>query len=312
MKKTAICFLLCWAVFYSARAQEDVQLSQLHANRLYVNPAGIIGTDELFRVSFTDKEQYWGKDFAGIRPSSRFLSATQYFKKAHSGVGLTVYHQNQNVLNTLLIKASYAYHLQVGKEAFMSLGVNVGYIDGFIDNSVTPRGDYIAGNNLDLEYKKPNLDVGVGVEFYTNEIVSGVSVAHLPIRLQEQGTMFDLHSYYYFGYTYKIDENWTLLPMISLRLARHSSNVDVNLRAFYKQWVYIGASYRIDAVSVMAGIHLGPQFSLGYALDINLPGMGRYVRESGKHLRPSHEIILSYRGCIFCSSGKDVPLLPID
>jgi hypothetical protein len=123
--------------------------------------------------------------------------------------------------------------------------------------------------------------------------------------------MFDLHSYYYFGYSYRIDEDWTLLPMISLRLARRSTNVDINLRAFYRQWVYFGASYRIDAVSLMTGINLGPQISLGYALDLNLPGMDKYVRNAGKQLRPSHEIILSYRGCLLCS-GKDIPLVPMD
>jgi hypothetical protein len=149
------------------------------------------------------------------------------------------------------------------------------------------------------------------MEFYTNEIVAGVSVAHLPIRLSPQATMLDLHSYYYFGYSYKADENWTLLPMISLRMARHSTNVDVNLRAFYKQWVYFGASYRIDAASIMAGINLGPRFSIGYAIDLNLPGMDKYARLAGKHLRPSHEIILSYRGCILCT-GKDTPLVPAD
>ena len=310
MKKILL-YVLVVAFAATARAQEDVQLSQLHANRLYVNPAGIIGTDELFRVSFTDKEQYWGKDFAGIRPSSRFLNITQYFGKARSGVGLTVYHQKDNVLNTLQIKASYAYHLQVGREAFISLGVNAGYIDGFIDNSITPDGSYLPGNELDANFKSPNLDVGVGVEFYTNEVVAGVSVAHLPIRLSSQATMFDLHSYYYFGYSFKLDENWTLLPMISLRMARTSSNIDVNLRAFYAQWVYFGASYRIDAVSLMAGINLGPRFSLGYAIDINLPGMDKFVHRAGKRLLPSHEIILSYRGCIFCS-GKDTPLVPLD
>ncbi len=307
-RKIVIIIILCGAAFSAARAQEDAQMSQLHANRLFVNPAGIIGTDELFRVSFTDREDYWGKDFAGIRPSSRFLNVTQFFKKANSGVGLTVYHQNQNVLNTVWIKASYAYHLQVGKEAFVSFGVNVGYIDGFIsDKVIAPGGEF---PNLD-DYEKPNLDVGVGIEFYTNQVVAGISVAHLPIRLIEGGTMFDLHSYYYFGYSYRINQNWTLLPMISLRMARRSTNADINLRAFYRDWVYFGASYRLDAVSLMAGISLGPNFSLGYAIDLNTTGMRKYVHQAGKKLQPSHEIVLTWRGCVMCS-GPDVPLVPME
>jgi type IX secretion system PorP/SprF family membrane protein len=311
-RKILTIIFLCGAAFSAAYAQEDPQLSQLHANRFFVNPAGIIGTDELFRVSFTDKEDYWGKDFAGIRPSSRFLSATQFFKKANSGVGLTVYHQNQNVLNTVWIKAAYAYHLQVGREAFLSFGINVGYLDGFIsDDAIAPAGEYPV---ID-DYEKPNLDLGVGIEFYTNNVVAGVSVAHLPnIDINGKGgggTHFDLHSYYYFGYTYNIDQRWSVLPMLSMRMARRSTNVDISLRAFYLNWVYFGASYRLDAFSIMAGINLGPNFSLGYAIDLNTTSMKQYVHEAQKKLRPSHEFILSWRGCILCS-GTDIPLVPLE
>jgi type IX secretion system PorP/SprF family membrane protein len=309
MRKVFLSLLLLG--FSAMYAQEDVQLIQLYSNRLFVNPAGINGMDELFRVSLTDNEQYWGKDFAGIRSSSRFLNVTQFFQKQHSGIGLTVYHQNQNVLNTVLIKASYAYHLQVGKEAFISLGASAGYIDGFIDHSVSYSGDYISNNELNPEFEKPNLDVGVGIEFYTNEVVAGVSVAHLPIRIQQDATVFDMHSYYYFGYNHKINEYWRLFPMISLRLSNRSTNLDVSLRAFYREWVYFGASYRRDAVSIMAGVNIGQRFSIGYAIDLNIGSMNKMAAAAGKHLRPSHEFILTYRGCIFCS-GEDNSLIPVE
>ena len=164
MKKIIIVMAAFLALAGNGRAQQDAQFSQFYANRLFYSPAAIVGTDELFRVSLTDREQWWGG--GRDRPSYRLLNTSQFFMGKKMGVGLTVYEWNQNVETNFLAKLSYAYHLQVGQEAFFSFGVNAGVMHGFYKNIILPDGSH--GPAVDGDVKtKPNLDLGLAIEFYT-------------------------------------------------------------------------------------------------------------------------------------------------
>ena len=304
IKKLIIAVAALLALVGSGRAQQDGQFSQFYANRVFFTPAAIVGTDELFRASLTDREQWWGggrKD----RPSYRTLNATQFFMGKKMGVGLTVYEWNQNVEVNLLAKLSYAYHLQVGQEAFMSFGLNAGVMQGWYKDLILPDGT--RAPEVDAAVKtKPNLDLGLGVEFYTREIVAGVSVQHLPIRLSKESKMLALHAYYYFGYLNKINRDWSIYPMLMMRMAGRSANLDITLRAFYSDLLHFGAGYRLDAVVLMAGVNIGPHFTFSYSFDYPLST----IRNQFK--MPSHEFVLSYRGCLHCPYNNTMPINAFD
>ena len=303
MKKLIIAVAALLAMAGSGRAQQDGQFGQFYANRLFFSPAAIVGTDELFRASLTDREQWWfgGKD----RPSYRTLNATQFFMGKKMGVGLTVYEWNQNVEVNLLAKLSYAYHLQVGQEAFMSFGLNAGVMQGWYKNLILPDGTY--GQPVDIDVKtKPNLDLGLGIEFYTREIVAGVSIQHLPIRLSKESKMLALHAYYYFGYLNRINRDWSIYPMLVMRMAGRSANLDINMRVFYQDLLHFGAGYRLDAVPLMAGVNIGPHFTFSYACEIPLGN----IRNRFKML--SHEFVLTYRGCLHCPYNNTMPINAFD
>lgn len=303
MKKIIVMMGSLFALAGSVRGQQDAQFSQFYANRLFYSPAAIVGTDELFRVSLTDREQWWGG--GRDRPSYRMLNATQYFMGKKMGVGLTVYEWNQNVETNLLARLSYAYHLQVGQEAFFSFGVDAGVLHGFYKGLILPDGS--SGVDVDKDMKtKPNLDLGLGVEFYTREIVAGVSVQHLPIRITKESKKLQLHAYYYFGYLGKINRNWALYPMLVMRMAGKSTNLDASLRVFYHDLIHFGASYRLDAVAIMAGVNIGPHFTFSYACDIPLGNIRH------RFTMPSHEFVLTYRGCLSCPYHNTLPINAFD
>lgn len=293
---SSVIVTFCLAAFSGLQAQEDAKFSQFYANKMFYNPAGMI-SDDLFRVSIVDKEQWWGSAQKGVRPSHRLLSVSQFFTQQNMGVALMVYQWQQNVVNNLAVKAAYSYHLQVNPESFISFGVNVGFFTNFIAKAITPSGTALPEGYLD---QNMNMDLGLGIEFYNEEITAGVSVQHIPIRIGENPMMLSLHSYYYFGYDFQLDENWSLFPMLVLRNASRSTDVDINLRAFYRDIVYFGGSYRLDAVAILAGVSIGKNFSLGYACDINLGAIKSY--------QPSHEFMLTYRGNLM-KGKKSVPLV---
>lgn len=294
----ALCLVLLFAGFVrEAHAQQDVQFSQFYANRLFYNPAGM-ADDNLLRVSLTDREQYWGTSNA--RSGYRLLNGSYFFEDQNMGVGLSIHQWNANIENNLVIKASYMYRLQVGYDAYVNFGISVGMIHRFLRDGWLPNGDRFI--RTDADKFNPNLDMGLGVEFHTSHILAGVAVQHLPIKLGDNPARAAVHSYYYFGYNFFLDEEWSLFPMLAVRMGDRRTNIDINLRAMYRDIVNFGVSYRLDALALMAGVNINRNFSLSYAFDIN-------IGVTSKRFKPSHELILTYR----CEFRKpDRPLVKFE
>ncbi|MCL2412975.1 MAG: PorP/SprF family type IX secretion system membrane protein, partial [Bacteroidales bacterium] len=261
-------------------AQDDALFTQFYANRLYFNPAAT-GFSDKFLASLTYRSQWAGDRSLSRheRPSYMLFSAAQFFADQRSGVGLTVYNARQHVQNNLLIKASYAYHLQVDEEAWLAMGVNVGLLSRGIRNGQTAGGDLINATNT-------MSDLGFGVEFYTPEITVGLSVQHIPAIIGSREERQHTHFYFYASYRYAIDDEWMVIPTVFLRNASFVTTVDAAVRVSYLNMFQLGVAWRRDAVALLFGISW-EDFSLGYSFDIHTG----HIRGA----RPSHEIVLSYR-----------------
>lgn len=291
--------LVLLAVLVPARkacAQQDVQFSQFFAHRLFYNPAGM-SDDKLLHVSLTDREQYWG---TAHHPGYRLLNGSYFFDDQNMGVGLSFNQWNMNIENEILIKASYMYRLQVGYDAYVNFGLSVGMLHRSLREGYLPGGEKFVP--ADDDKFNPNLDMGLGVEFHTTHVLAGVAVQHFPIKLGDNPSRVGFHSYYYFGYNFFLDEDWSLFPMMAVRMGDRRTNIDLNVRAAYRDIVTFGVSYRLDAFVLMAGVNIYKNFSLGYAFDINIGATSR-------RYKPSHELIVSYR-CEF--RNPDRPLVKFE
>lgn len=273
------------------KAQDDVQLSQFFANKLYYTPASIDGTDGKFRASLMDREQWTG--FGEGRPAYRMLNATQYFPEQKMGVGLSVSSFTQGIENIFNAKLAYAYHWQVEQHAFLSFGVSAGLLSTSFSEAVLPSGEQLGRQKTTMD-----LDAGLGVEFYTKTISTGAAVNHLPFKLNNKSYQLRPHYYYYFSYNFYVDKDWSIIPTLVLRNSSVISNVDINLRGYYRGFLMGGVSYRTDAVVVMAGVNLFDAVSLSYSFDIN----SGLTKKNG--LGPTHEIVLSYRGYLFLKEKR--------
>lgn len=269
--------------FSRLRAQENAQFSQFFNNRTFYNPAAM-SSDGLLHVALTDREQYLGNY---RHPSFRQLAGSYYFTERNMAIGWNLYQWNANIENNILFKINYMYCLRVGYDAYINFGINVGVKQRFLSAGTLPSGEPFVPTSEDRY--NPNLDLGVGLEFHTSNIVAGVSVQNFPIKLGPNPYVEGLHSYYYFGYNFYLNDDWALMPLVAVRVAEKSANLDIQLRATYRDVVYFGATYRLDAVVVQAGVTLGKNFALGYAFDLN-------IGSTSKRFKPSHEIVLSYRG----------------
>jgi len=283
MKKIIFFFLTLFA-FGTAFAQDDVYLTQLYANRLFYNPAATGFADKFF-LSGAYRAQWAGTQTMdrADRPNYILLNASQFFWEKRSGVGFTVYDARKHVNHTFKVKGSYAYHLQVQEEAWLSMGINLGVMSRSVRGSITPDGS-------SADYSAILSDFGLGVEYYTPELTVGASAQHIPFVIGTREERKHAHFYYYMIYYHRIDKDWRVIPSIFLRNSSFITNVEVLGRVSYLNMFQLGLAWRLDAVSVLFGFNFDDMISIGYSFDIHTGSVRNHLK-----VRPSHEIVLSYR-----------------
>ena len=288
MKKQLISLIVLFA-FGKVFAQDDAQFTQFYANKLYYNPAATGYSDKLigsaaYRMQWAGSPSVNAKD----RPSYMLFNAAQYIDDYRSGVGVSIYNARQHVQNTFQVKAAYAYHLQLNEDAFLSMGLNVGLMSKGVKNGLAPDGNPIS-ETFTMS------DLGFGLEFYMQEFQVGVSTQHIPAILGAKEEREHTHFYYYGTYFHVIDEDWIVIPSVVFRNSSFITNVDLSARVSYQNMYQLGVAWRRDAISVLIGLTIQETFSLGYSFDIHNSSLAAYRAGNRQSLRPSHEIMLTYR-----------------
>lgn len=105
---------------------QDPGYSQFYANPLHLNPA-FTGTSELPRLVVNYRNQWpqKGTSFTTYSLSYDWLAGT-----SKSGLGIQAYYDREpnNIVNTISTSLSYSYHLMLGLETFMTLGLQGGLV----------------------------------------------------------------------------------------------------------------------------------------------------------------------------------------
>ena len=127
---------------------------------------------------------------------------------------------------------------------------------------------------------------------YSTKAYVGLSVHQ---RLGNQSLGFEdsttpMHGYLTAAYRYEVSPAWSLQPSGLLRIRMGASlSYDLGLRALWAERIWVGGAYRSSQEWVaLAGVHISPLLSLGYAYD----GAGGYV---GAYRNGSHEVVLNVR-----------------
>jgi type IX secretion system PorP/SprF family membrane protein len=252
---------------------------------LYHNPAAT-GISDKFMASATYRSQWAGSPSLSRhdRPSYILFNAAQYLADQRSGVGLTIYNATQHVQHILQAKVSYAYHLQVMDEAWLAMGINVGFLSKGIRDGMTVEGQ-------PWNESHAMSDLGLGLEYYTPELQVGFAAQHIPAIIGSSEERQHTHFYYYATYFHTINEEWRVIPSVVIRNSSFITNYDISARISYLNMFQFGFSWRRDAVAFLLGFSFEDTYSIGYSFDIH----------TGTLLgaRPSHEIVLNYRTQLF-------------
>lgn len=194
MQKKSVCLrLLCGIVAVlgigSPALAQDMHLSQLFANPLYVNPA-FAGTSGCGRIGLGYRNQ-WPNIGGGF--SLATVSYDQYIKALHGGIGAYVNadFQGGGTYRDITAAFMYAFRARLGNKLFLTLAVQGAYTNKYIDwNSLTFPDQYdpyvglVQGRPTQENLPETPLsrhygDVGVGAMLYGEYFYVGFSAFHL-------------------------------------------------------------------------------------------------------------------------------------
>ena len=271
-------------------AQQRVQFTQYMFNGLVINPA-YAGSDQALSITLSQRKQWANIEHS---PSTQTLTAHTLFKKQHLGIGVILVNDKIGVHRNLTALSNFAYHLQVGKHQYISMGLQAG-----IHNKRSNYGALagIAGTDprlYDASVAYTAFDMGMGLYYRSPRLHLGISAPELlPERFSLNDsvaiTLRNINSFFYAKYRLTLNESIDLEPCILFKYFQGTPlSYDVNLNMVYKKVLTTGISYRRnESVDFMLKMQLTEQLQFGYSYD---HPMGEVARLSNG----SHEITINY------------------
>lgn len=198
----------------------------------------------------------------------------------------------------------YAIHLPVSANYNLSFGTKIGLSNNsflqdraVVLNNVDPTLTYNGGDTEYDSYIKDQsskyiMDLGAGLYFYSKKLFFGLSADHLSKDFIEFGSgtaNFNTQMHYNLtgGIKIPLNDNMILMPAFLVKYMNPAPvNVEGSLLFEYKEWLWIGASYRhTDAIVGMFGLNISEKVKFGYSYDFSLSRFSDF--SSG-----GHEIVL--------------------
>lgn len=313
MKKYSIIFL--FLLFASeAVAQQKALYSQYMTNYFLLNPA-VAGYSRDLNFKAGYRNQWTG--FEGA-PSTFYVSGeAEVFQdrrrrrrrgKPYHGAGGYIYKDITGPTSRTGVLASYAYHVPLNRDIYLSSGVFAGvqqysfHADKIQLADGSNERDPVTSGGNETAFMP---DLSVGTYLHSDEFFVGISLFQVlgnkifEFENSQTPSRLSRHLFVSGGYNFEINRNLTLAPSVLLKYVSPAPlQADLNMKGIYdfrnrrigqSDKVWAGLSYRTeDAVVGLLGAQFMNQYELSYSYDITVSPMRH-------HSSGSHEIMLGFR-----------------
>ena len=295
----ALLIVLTLASLTTLKAQQQPIFTNYSNSYAYIN-AGYAGMSEgvnalgLYRMQWAGFKDDDGNDIA---PTTYLITADMPFRVLHGGLSISFLKDHIGFEDDLGIGIGYSFHLDLGGST-LGIGISGSLCNRTVDfGSLHPtqENDPILqglGEQSDMLF-----DFNVGLFWQVPESVYvGVSVLNvlesMTKALSEQNTssasfVNDRTIYLVAGYPFQFEDlpRLTFVPSVAAMTDISSWQINVGAKVVYNNLLSLGVNYRPqESIGITAGL-LIKDFTIGYAYDINMMGLG---------LPGSHEISLGY------------------
>lgn len=280
-------------------AQQLPQYSLYLNNDFVLNPA-IAGTKSYNPLYLHIRNQWAGFSKA---PKTQLITYHSPFNKK-VGLGGILFNDNTGgAIKRTGAQLNYAYRVPMSNDFTLSMGLSAGLYQYIFDQDRVELHDDEPDEAMKGGMEKILVhDANFGLYLYKDEFYFGASVPHLiqsKINLESLNDENKLVRHYFITSGYRFNEvkpNIDIEPSILLKgIGAAPMQLDVNIRAHYKNFLWGGLSFRSkDAVVVMLGGDYN-NYLFGYSYDIA-------ISDIASHSVGSHGIMVGYK---FGKAGKD-------
>jgi len=293
---------------FNVFAQQDISFSQYFFNPLYVNPA-YAGSRGTFSGTAVYRDQWVGLQGA---PTTGLVGIHDMIPNSNVGLGLQFYSDNVGPLTTSTISGIFAYHLHLGDNMRLSLG-----IEGCMDNVSVDYNKITLDNTEDPSFTNGMAstwvpDANAGAYLYKDNFFAGFSVKHLMQpnfgMLNDYVTNADFYRSYYLtaGFVAPLSDNVGIRPSALAKYVEGTPiDLDIDASLILYEKFYIGAGLRTDKREDVAGMDnifvasieydVANLIRIGYSYDF-------YLSNNGPYQYGTHEIMLGWD--IYCTKTK--------
>ena len=311
--RTIISAVLFILLIVEGLGQQAPQYSHYVFNQFQLNPA-VAGSKPCLDLKFGFRNQWAGyPDGPKTQFGSIHSAVGKKSEKSKSWHGLGVKFESDQVarFRQSLVGVAYAYHWQMSRDMYASLGLFVGFNQYKVDLT---GATVLDPNDVVFEYETQNMlipDITPGFWMHNENFFVGLSVKHLygnvllkqggAIDPNDPGPTAKLRPHFNFttGKAYEMSKKVNFIP--SLRLGYVNSAplaIDVNAFVDFDQTLAIGLGYRnSDALIGMFKLNFAKFFSLGYAYDFTVSDMSKVSSST-------HEVMLGITACPGKSGGR--------
>lgn len=298
------------------QAQQPAQYSLQMLNNYNHNTA-YAGLDESVSATLVFRKQWVSFPGSPLTFQANVHAPIPYLR---SGLGFGVENDRLGAITQTQIRLSYNYIAAMGKKSRLSVGAGLRVAQFTLNGDLvrTPDGNYESGviDHQDaLLSSGKSTGMGISAEagvFYQHEKFSlGLAAIHLNrplVQLNGSGQTQQIRYQRGFSfsgqYMWDISQDFRLQPSVLVKTDLVNTQADLAAILKYKNQFFGGAGYRgldknsQDAVIVLLGMQINPNWMLAYSYDISLNALRTF--NSG-----SHEVVLNYN--LRKNLGKEIP-----
>lgn len=288
--------------------QQVPQYSHYIFNQFQLNPA-VAGSQPCLNLRFGFRNQWAGFPNG---PKTQFGSVHgtlgKQSEKSKSWHGIGVKFETDQVarFRQSLVAVAYAYHWQMSREVYASLGIFAGFNQYKIDLTgltfPTTEVDMVLVGLQGQNFIIP--DITPGFWMHNENFFLGLSVKHITGNTLLKGDPAPTgklrpHFNFTTGKAYEMSKKVNFIP--SFRMGYVNSAplaIDVNAFVDFDQTLAIGLGYRnSDALIGMFKLNFAKFFSLGYAYDFTVSDMSKISTST-------HEVMLGIKACPGKTGGR--------
>lgn len=289
MKQSILICSLLLLFLPKGYAQQEEHFTQFMHYKQGLNPA-YAGSRENMSITAMSRHQWLGLEGA---PQTQVISLVAPVLNQRIGVGANIVRQSIGVSDFYTMDGMYAYRIKVPR-GFLGIGIQASVrllqadfsqlkgTQPITQDEAIPQGiqsKFVPNFGAGLYYDSPNFYLGFSIP----------RLLSTNIDLSNDGGVIAKevsHAYFMTGGIIELSENLGLQPQVLLKYVTGAPlDADFNISLLIGNSFSTGVSYRLggsqgsgfgEALSLLTGIQLSPNFFLGLSYDATLSELKRY------------------------------------